>query len=397
MLNLSQYEEVIKHPIYIANNVLAQHEDVFKPYEGKRALIVLGHKSAEGNGSLEDLQSVLTKFHITQEKFENVEQNPSSITISKAWREHSKKNPEISLVIGLGGGSVMDAAKAIAITLKTKTDKSFMKTPDLPSVDVICICTAAGTGSETTPYSIITDHLNQTKVSIPTRVFPRASFIDPRYQLHLPISLTLSMFLDILCHAVESLLTVKTTDLSREASFKALDHLGVCWRDHLKNGVATMNFSDLSSERALPFRLQMSYASVYAGIAITIAGTSICHGLSYKLTYYTGMTHGKACAVFLIEYLKLCKEQGGEEALGVIEQIQGALGFDDFEGFVDMVESVIVGDFEGHLALSDDNKSDMITHLFTSDKYKMHPWPLKGTDVARIVDASCFNSCKSKA
>ena len=392
-LDLSAFAEVIKHPIYVDRDALEKHADVFAPYAGKKALVVTGSTSSQANNSLNKLKDVLARYEIDSHLFNEVEPYPSTVTVTKAARQISDK--QIDFIVGLGGGSAMDAAKAIAVYL---VNKEGIKAPISESPkDVICISTAAGTASEVTPYSILTDHIKQTKLSIPTLVFPKASLVDPCYQLHLPASQTLSMFLDIMCHAIESMLTVKTTDLSIKASVESLKHLQVCWHFYLKPAIRKTAFTDLANPEMMEFRDEMSLASCYAGVAITIGGTSIAHGLSYKITYFKGVPHGKACAIFLIAYLNVCKQHSeahdDPRFAETLQKILSAFQMDSYEEFKAMVEQVICADVEGRRTLYDEEEiMDYAISLFASGKNKMHPWPITVPEVVGIIRQSCYDT-----
>lgn len=392
-LDLSVFSEVIKHPIYVDRDALDKHADVFAPYAGKKALVVTGNASSQANNSLNKLKCILANYKIESHLFTEVEPNPSTVTVTKAARQISDKH--IDFVIGLGGGSAMDAAKAIAVYLVNK-DGIKVAISESPK-DVICISTAAGTASEVTPYSILTDHIKQTKISIPNLVFPKVSLVDPCYQLYLPISQTLSMFLDILCHAIESMLTVKTTDLSIKASIESLKHLQVCWHFYLKPAIRKTSFTDLNDSEMTEFRDEMSLASCYAGVAITIGGTSIAHGLSYKMTYFKGIPHGKACAIFLISYLNVCKQHSeahdDPRFTNTLQAILSALQMDSYKEFKSMVEQVICADVEGRRTLDDEEEiMDYAISLLASGKNKMHPWPITVPEVIQIIRESCYDT-----
>lgn len=392
-LDLSAFADVIRHPIYIDRDVLEKHASIFASYAGKKALVVTGSTSSQANHSLSKLKDILASHEIESYLFNEVEPNPSTVTVTKAARQVSGK--QVDFIIGLGGGSAMDAAKAIAVYLVNKEGIK-VAISESPK-DVICISTAAGTASEVTPYAILTDHIKQTKISIPNLVFPKISLVDPCYQLYLPTSQTLSMFLDILCHAVESMLTVKTTELSVKASVESLKHLQICWHFYLKPAIMKTTFTDLTDPEMTEFRDEMTLASCYAGIAITIGGTSIAHGLSYKITYFKGVPHGKACAIFLIAYLNICKQHSethdDQRFEQTLEKILSAFQMDSYEEFKDMVEQVICADVEGRRTLYDEEEvMDYAISLFASGKNKMHPWPITVPEVVGIIRQSCYDT-----
>ena len=107
----------------------------------------------------------------------------------------------------------MDAAKAIALGLGgvnvvSKEEQNHDKVPTL-----LCVATAAGSGSEVTPFSILTIPERNTKIGVPQHLYPRVSFVDPEFLRPIPLEQKRSMFFDIMCHAMESSLAKKHTEL----------------------------------------------------------------------------------------------------------------------------------------------------------------------------------------
>lgn len=143
-------------------NCLKENSNIFTTL-GPRAFIVTGKKSSSQNGSLNDIIEVLEQNNIHYTLYNEINSNPSIQEVQDAAKIAKKTNP--SFIIGIGGGSPLDAAKAIAIlTTNNLNEKQlfsgiYSETP-LP---IIAIPTTAGTGSEVTPYSILTDHFNETK------------------------------------------------------------------------------------------------------------------------------------------------------------------------------------------------------------------------------------------
>ena len=106
--------------------------------------------------------------------------------------------------------------------------------------------------------------------------------------------------------------------------------------------------------------LKMAQASIEAGVSITLAGTSIPHGMSYPITYNFGVPHGLACAEFLPDYLRICEET-------TVHKLLAALGYES----VEKLESVI-SEFVTKKALTNDQKEDFTSALFSSGKLKAH-------------------------
>lgn len=321
MIPLERFSSIVSHPIYLQIGAVKARADKFAQYAEKNVLIVTGRSSAKTNSSLSDVTAVLASHRCTVFLFNEVEPNPSIETINRCIGSHASK--DIVLVIGLGGGSAMDASKAIAYGLNSPDYLSATNT--LAARDVVCISTASGTGSETTQYAILTDHAQKTKVGLPRGKFANFSLIDPSYQITLPVSQTISMFCDTMCHALEAVTKEASNDLVVEATCTALQILGQCWTDFLSPFICRGGGgSDLL--RSTDFRTKMALSTVYAGISIVKAGTSLPHGLGYKLTYDLHVSHGKACAVFIVAFLRMYVLHGGAKADDLVHRCLAAFG-----------------------------------------------------------------------
>jgi len=222
--------------------------------------------------------------------FDEVEQNPKHSTVNWGGGLARQLNPD--LIIGLGGGSPLDAAKAIAL-LATNSGKieeyegrEKYKTPPLP---VLAIPTTCGTGSEVTWVSVITNTSRQFKMSIKgPLMFPAVALVDPDLLMTLPPMLVASTGLDALTHAVEAY-TVKPanfiTDLfARESLRLIFQHLENAYRDIRGNKEA---------------REGLMKASLFAGIAFGNSDVGAVHCLAEAVGSLYDTPHGVANAVFL--------------------------------------------------------------------------------------------------
>lgn len=190
----------------------------------------------------------------------------------------------------------MDAAKAIALMIRQKdagVDYLYDKNAVTDAVPVVCIPTTCGTGSEVTAVSVLTRHNLRAKGSIPHKIFPRLALLDGKYLLSAPRSVIADTSIDALSHMYESWLNTKATDCSRMCVDAGL-------RVWARSRTAVLSSQPLTMENCTNLLL----ASMFAGMAIAHTATTLPHGLSYPLTYETGMPHGKACGYFLPGYLR---------------------------------------------------------------------------------------------
>lgn len=279
--------------VYEEKNCVKNHaEDLVK--FGRKAMIVTGKHSAKANGSFQDVADALDSQNIGYILYDEVEENPSLETVMKA-RETGVAE-QVDFVIGIGGGSPMDAAKAIALMIANPDKEAAFLDEKISSVSclpVIAVPTTCGTGSEVTGVSVLTRHDRHTKASIAHRIYPKMALIDAGYLASAPMSVLCNTAVDALAHLVESYINTNATDYSRM---------------FVREGLMVWSRSkDVLSGKRKPqmedYRNMMN-ASTYAGMAIAHTGTSLPHGLSYYVTYEMGIAHGKACAYFLGGYIR---------------------------------------------------------------------------------------------
>ena len=294
--------------IYNESGCVRNHAGLFKSL-GEKALIVTGAHSSKVNGSLDDVQSALENQGISFLVFDGIEENPSVETCAKAAKLGIEE--KVDFVIGIGGGSPLDASKAIALLIKNpQLDSSvFYKKIPLEALPVIAIPTTAGTGSEATPYAILTIHEQQTKQSISHRIFPKAALIDPGYFKFMPEKVMIYTAVDALAHLIESYLSTTSHKCFEFITLEGISlwkkamapYLNVSWDN------SPLDLSD--KQRRDEMLAHVDYeslvnASTLAGICISQTGTSLPHGMSYPVTYEHKLAHGCAVAIFLPSYIK---------------------------------------------------------------------------------------------
>jgi alcohol dehydrogenase class IV len=294
---------------------------------GQRALIVTGRSSSKRNGSLDDICNVLGTQGISYEIFERVESNPSIQTVKSA-AEHAAESCA-DFIIGIGGGSPMDVAKAVAILATNNIGEEellsskFTKKP-LP---VIAVPTTAGSGSEVTPYSLITNDAIQSKTAIVSEyIYPSVAFLDASYTEVLPRHITINTAFDALSHAVEGFLSVRSSDISSFIALESMKILGEC-----------LQFLRSGSIISFQIRERLLYASMLAGIVIGQTGTTAVHAMGYSLTYFKNIDHGRANALLICEYLKFIQTYFEDMVCYVIL----ALGLKDIEELNSLIDGLL--------------------------------------------------------
>ncbi len=310
--------------VYSGRGVCAEYD--FSKH-GKRALIVCGAVSARLCGALDDVKAALSKCGVAFSVFDKVEQNPTVETCYAAGQMARAERADF--IIGIGGGSPLDAAKAAAyfapnfhLTPETLYDGECKSEP-LP---VIAVPTTAGTGSEVTQYSVLTYHKIQNKKTLKTeKIFPCAALLDAEYTVTLPQNTTNATAVDALSHAVEGYFAKTATVVSDALAEKAMLYVGRSLRA-LSDGRLDYNL-----------RERLLYGSMLAGMVISITGTSFVHSFGYPLTYFEGMSHGEANAYFLADFVEYSARVAEDKAMRVYR----ICGVKNAEEFRRLIESVV--------------------------------------------------------
>ena len=261
---------------------------------GEKVLIVTGKSSSKKSGSLDEVVNSLTSHNLQVEVFNKVEPDPSIGTVEEGIKVAKKCAADV--VIGLGGGSPMDAAKGIALLMTNKgkiTDYFGTDKVKEAAIPVIAIPTTAGTGSEVTKYAVVTERKKMLKQIIGSpHINPKLAILDPMLTLSMPASLTANTGVDALSHAIESYVCTKANPVS---DILALESIRL---------IAEALPGAVSQPENIEVRKKMLFASSIAGIALTSSGAGIIHGMGYSITLYYGAPHGLANALLMPEAME---------------------------------------------------------------------------------------------
>ncbi len=326
--------------IYIENDCVKNHADLLCAI-GQRALIVTGHNSAAANGSLNDVTNTLIAGDIPYLIFSEVEENPSTDTVEKATQIAQKFNADF--IIGIGGGSAIDAAKAVALLLVNPDINAdeIHNAPNHPRnhAPVVAVPTTCGTGSEVTPVSIITNHKINLKKSIPHVIFPDLALVDGKYLASAKKQLIVNTAVDALAHMVESILNVKSNLLNRmcpEYGLKLWGEIKYALLLDCDNGDKNGAAPNATPIDAILYE-KLMLTSTIAGMSIAQTSTAVPHGMSYDLTLHAGIPHGPAVGYFLAAYLEVCAKFVPQD----VEKILSLLGLKNAEEFREMLCKLI--------------------------------------------------------
>ncbi|MDY6916148.1 MAG: iron-containing alcohol dehydrogenase family protein [Candidatus Cloacimonadota bacterium] len=268
---------------YFGKNALVENGGKLKQW-GQKAIVITGRSSAKVSGALDDLTTVFEQNGQEYTIFDKIKENPYLTTV----KEGAKKlqDYEADFVIGIGGGSPIDAAKAIsALAYNNLQGEEIYQTKKYinGAYPIMAIPTTSGTGTEVTPYSVITNKENGIKAGFgSSHIFPKISFIDPKYTLSLPYKVTKDTAIDALSHLLEGIYSRRRNKVNFPIIKRGIeiikDNLAIC----------------LNNPKNLECREKLMLASTYGGMVISQTSTTIQHSIGYPLTSSYGVTHGLA-------------------------------------------------------------------------------------------------------
>lgn len=305
---IEQYYMPVK--VISGRDCIRNSSEILTKY-GKKALIICGYSSADKNGAIADITSVLEASNILYEIYRGIDPNPTVEQVRNV-ADISIKN-YCDFVIAIGGGSVIDAAKAVVILSKNRiTDEELFSVKDFDLVlPLIAVPTTAGTGSEVTQYSIITNVKKETKSFVVSdRIFPKVAFLDGKYMETLPLETTINTTIDALSHAIEGYLAVRSTSHSRILAIKSIELIAPIIEKIRRKIVLTVDDRD-----------KLLYASMLAGIVISQSGTTAVHAVGYSLTYFKKVDHGRANGLLLPSYFDFLNETRGQDISDILNAL----------------------------------------------------------------------------
>lgn len=262
----------------------------------------------------------LESLGIAYTAFTEVEPNPQKATVERCVKLAKTFKPDV--IIAFGGGSSMDAAK-LTWVWNEHPDVSFQdlalrfmdirkKIVDFPiqskTVKLVCIPTTAGTGSEVTPFAIISD--GHTKWSLADySLTPTMAIVDAEYMMSMPPRATAATGMDCLSHAIESYVSIFASEFTKPYSLEAIRLVFKYLVRAYKNG-----------KNDLEARQGMAHAATIAGIAFANGFLGIVHSLSHKITAHHGVVHGNANAIYLPYVINYNAQWGVKEKQGYFAQ-----------------------------------------------------------------------------
>jgi len=288
--------------------------------KGLKRVLLASDRGLEAVGLVKRLEDILSSSGIDYVTYLDIEANPSTETVDKGMRLYQENN--LQAIICLGGGSPMDTAKSISVLVtcggKIQDYEGAHKVQG-PVAPVIAIPTTAGTGSEVTPFAVITDKSKNYKLTVFSyEIIPELALLDPELITTLPPTVAAPTGLDALTHAVEAYISLAAYPFSDAMAEKAMELIGKYIRPFVANR------ADIEAASG------MLLGSMFGGIAFAWARLGNVHAMAHPLGGYFNIAHGVANAVLLpviLEYNALADQGKYEKIFNFIKDNKVITGF----------------------------------------------------------------------
>lgn len=304
--------------IIIGFNAIEESQNIIASF-GKKALIVTGNQVLSLN-KLDKIKNKLKNLNIDYHIFARTAGEPTDIMVKEGVDIYKKNNCDF--IIAVGGGSPIDLMKAIAIMTQNNNGlSSYMGSEIKIKVpNMIAIPTTAGTGSEATKFTIITDTKNDVKMLLKGDVLiPKIAIIDPELILNTPPNITAASGLDALTHAIEAYTSKKANDLSDMFALSAVKKIFK---------FLPILFDEPNNKIAAEM---MAKASLEAGIAFNNSSVTLVHGMSRPIGALFHVPHGISNAMLLSECLNFALDGAIERFVQLAKNIDCKISNDDKE------------------------------------------------------------------
>ena len=277
-----------------------------KELKGKKRAFIVTDRFLFNSGAVDNITKILDEIGIDHQVFFDVKPDPTIATVKQAMEIVRPYEPDV--IIALGGGSPMDAGKIIWL-LYEQPDTNFAdismrfmdirkricQIPDLgQKATMVCIPTTSGTGSEVTPFSIITDEKTHYKYAIADYALtPNMAIVDPNFVDGMPKGLTAASGIDALVHSLEAYVSCMATNFTNsnalEATKLVFKYLARSYKEGANDPIA---------------REKMHYAATIAGMSFANAFLGLCHSMAHKLGAMYNIPHGVANALLIRQIIK---------------------------------------------------------------------------------------------
>ena len=348
-------------------------DKVIKDNNFKKGILISSErfiKSEEGFEFIKILNEKIERVHF------GISANPTIEDVENTT--NAIKDSNIDFVIALGGGSILDCAKISSAMAAMDTNIRYFLENKLDinkNIPVIAIPTTAGTGSEVTSVSVISDTYTEEKFPIKSEyLLPKIAIIDPKLTLTVPKNVTASSGIDVLSHALESYYSKNNNPISDILAIESVKLV----MNNLKNTVDNLN--------NIEYRENMCQASLLAGMAFSVTGTAACHGISYPLTSKYNIPHGEACGLTQDKVLLL----NSTVEFDRIDKLSKEVGFANVEEFSNAIYTLkqdigLANNLRDYNIKSEELES--IANLCTSSNILANPYKLNKEEILKLLQS----------
>lgn len=354
---------------------------------GKKALIAIGGQSVKKYGYLETLEKELDTAGIEHVLFEGIRPNPTDINVmdgAKAVRENG-----CDFVIALGGGSIMDCTKCIALMAANDGNiwdyslsaSGGKKTPAHPALPIVCITTSAGTASEVDIASVITNDKTQEKTGIffPS-MFPTLSVVDSDLMMSVPAKLTAYQGMDAFFHASETVVNINHHPMAEMFALKTIEYVAKYLPRAVKNG---------NDKKA---RAYMALANTFAGYYMMCTSA---HTMEHVMgSFHDNLIHGAGLIEIAHAYYDFFAEKkASEENMIKMATAMGVANPTSGKDFIAALDKLISDVGCSNLKMSDDGITKEELQLYPAKVHEVlggditaDPLPLSDDDYLTIFE-----------
>lgn len=362
-----------------------QLQTLLDRYRAQRVLLVTGKESFRASGGADLVASACATR--TVKRFYDFDANPERTAVNQGIALCANFSPD--MIIAIGGGSVMDMAKLIAVADSTVEDdiQPILSADNIHrKLPLIAIPTTAGSGSEATQFAVL--YIDGIKYSVDApALLPDHSILDASLVMSASRRQSALSGVDALCQAIESFWSVKSTPQSMDYSRQAI-------------GLILANIEDSTNGADPAARRAMLMAAHLAGKAINIARTTAPHALSYILTSRFGIPHGQAVALSLARFFavnadyrhrSLNDPRGHRHLEEVFQSLSTLFDIDGPDGFSrrfnDLLTTLGLHSSAGELGVGGKEAHQIIADNVNPQRLNNNPVTISRGDLERVIDA----------
>jgi alcohol dehydrogenase class IV len=346
---------------------------------GQRALLVTGRSAMKRAGVQDRVVGLLQAGGLEVCIYDQVESDPSCATVDRGAARAREEGCDV--VVGLGGGSSMDAARAIAaMAVAEGSILDYLRGKPIagPGLPLVNIASTSGTASEITPVAVVLDEERQLKFGVKSPFwFAKVAITDPELTLSMPPQLTAATGMDALTHAVESYLSTGATPPSEALALKAIGLVS----SHLKRA-----YEDGANREA---REGMALGSMIAGMAFANSGLGLVHGLVHPIGARFSVPHGVACGRLLPHVMRYNRDAVKAKMADVAAALSGradATADEAISSVEKLLFSLDIPSGIGDLPIPSEQMPALARDGLLSGAVKTNPRPVSEEEALQVLE-----------